>query len=216
MMTEEKRLEKSRSVDEAASGDNIYIDQQAAEEEAESIRLRTTETLLRLFPVGLCVAALVVMLKSSPSQTTSDLGSISYSTLGAFKYLVHANGICAGYSLVSAAVSAVPRWPSTMSGAWTLFLLDNILTYAILAAGAASTELVFLAYQGDDKVTWSAACTDFAGFCRKARASAIITLLVAVFYIAISFVSSYRLFSKFDPPIAAATAQSSNVDTSSS
>lgn len=43
-----------------------------------------------------------------------------------YRYLVHANGVCAAYSLLSAIVSAVPR-PSTMPRAWTFFLLDQVL-----------------------------------------------------------------------------------------
>ena len=41
------------------------------------------------------------------------------------RYLVHANGICAGYSLLSAIFTAMPR-PPTMSRAWTFFLLDQV------------------------------------------------------------------------------------------
>lgn len=40
------------------------------------------ETLLRLIPMGLCVSALVIMLKNSQSN---DYGSVSYSDLGAFR-----------------------------------------------------------------------------------------------------------------------------------
>ncbi|GAB2219260.1 hypothetical protein Droror1_Dr00006893 [Drosera rotundifolia] len=184
----------------------VELDDTYDEEEERSVQLRTTETLLRLLPVGLCVAALVIMLKNSQ---TSDFGHISYSTLGAFTYLVHANGICAGYSLISAAVSAIPR-PSTMSRAWTFFLLDQILTYAILAAGAASTELLFLSYHGDDAAGWSAACLNFGMFCRKARTSIVITLAVVVVYVAISFLSSYRLFSKYAPPVGAQSSKEIN------
>ncbi|KAL8150245.1 hypothetical protein V2J09_020053 [Rumex salicifolius] len=158
--------------------------------------LRMAETLLRLSPVGLCVAALVVMLKTSQSNY---YGSVSYSDLGGFKYLVHANGICAGYSLLSAVVSAVPR-PSTMSRAWTFFCLDQLLTYMILAAGAVSTEVVYLAYHGDTGATWSRACGSFGGFCSKARASVFITFGVVACYVVLSLISSYRLFSKFDAP----------------
>ncbi|XP_059661317.1 CASP-like protein 2A1 [Cornus florida] len=160
--------------------------------------LRTAETLLRLLPMALCVGALVVMLKNS--QTTTDFGSISYSNLGAFRYLVHANGICAGYSLLSAIVVAMPR-PSTMSRAWTFFLLDQLLTYVILAAGAVSTEVVFLAYKGDQATTWSEACDTFGGFCRKATASVAITFVVILCYAVLSLISSYRLFSKYDAPV---------------
>ncbi|KAL9236511.1 hypothetical protein vseg_011176 [Gypsophila vaccaria] len=165
-------------------------------EDAKSAAIRTAETLLRLLPLGLCVAALVVMLKNSE---TNDFGSVSYTDLGAFKYLVHANGVCAGYSLLSAVVTAIPR-PFTMSRAWTFFVLDQVLTYIIIAAGAVSTEVVYLAYKGDEAITWSEACGSFGGFCHKATASVSITFVVIICYAALSLISSYRLFSRFDPP----------------
>lgn len=46
--------------------------------------MRSAETMLRLVPVALSVAALVVMLKNSQ---TNDYGSLSYSDLGAFRYV---------------------------------------------------------------------------------------------------------------------------------
>ncbi|KAL4652690.1 CASP-like protein 2A1 [Castanea sativa] len=160
--------------------------------------MRTAETLLRLVPVALCVAALVVMLKDSQ---TNDYGSISYSDLGAFRYLVHVNGICAGYSLLSAIIVAMPR-PCTMSRAWTFFFLDQVFTYVILAAGAVSLELVYLAYKGDTDITWSAACGSFGAFCHKATASIALTFVVLACYAVISLVSSYKLFSRYDAPVA--------------
>lgn len=162
-----------------------------------SSSMRTAETMLRLLPMGLCVVALVIMLKNSQ---TNDYGSLSYSDLGTFRYLVHANGICAGYSLLSAIVSVVPR-PITMSRAWTFFLLDQILTYAILAAGAVSTEVIYLAYKGDTAVTWSESCGSFGGFCHRATASVSITFIVSLCYAGLSLLSSYRLFSKYDAPV---------------
>ncbi|KAK6154229.1 hypothetical protein DH2020_008477 [Rehmannia glutinosa] len=160
--------------------------------------MRTAETLLRVLPMALCVVALVIMLKDSQ---TNEYGSLSYSDLGAFRYLVHASGVCAGYSLLSAVVAAVPR-PSTMSRAWAFFLLDQLLTYIILAAGAISTEVVYLAYKGDASITWSQTCGSFGGFCRKATASIAITFIVTLCYAGLSLISSYRLFSKYDAPVA--------------
>ncbi|KAK3426853.1 hypothetical protein EUGRSUZ_F03189 [Eucalyptus grandis] len=164
----------------------------------ENERVRTAEMLMRVVPMGLCVAALVMMLRNSESN---DYGSLSYSDLGAFRYLVHANGICAGYSLLSAIIVAMPR-PPTISRAWTFFLLDQVLTYTILAAGAVSTEVLYLAYKGDVAITWSSACGSFGGFCHKATASVAITLAAAACYMVLSLVSSYRLFSRFDAPVA--------------
>ncbi|KAI3457578.1 hypothetical protein Pfo_014241 [Paulownia fortunei] len=163
------------------------------EEESGSPTMRTAETLLRILPMALCVVALVIMLKDSH---TNDYGSLSYSDLGAFIYLVHASGICAGYSLLSAVLVAVPR-RSTMSRAWTLFLLDQLFTYIILAAGAISTEVVYLAYKGDASITWSRTCGSTGGFCRKATASIAITFVIALCYASLSLISSYRLFSRY-------------------
>ncbi|KAF5730797.1 CASP-like protein F16 [Tripterygium wilfordii] len=173
---------------------NGHVD---VEEGSTSSCFRTTETLLRMVPMGLCVAALVVMLKNSQ---TNDFGSISYSDLGAFRYLVHANGICAGYSLLSAAIAAMPR-PSTMSRAWTFFILDQLLTYLILGAVSVSTEVLYLAYKGDAAITWSAACGSFGAYCNKATASVVITFVVVAFYAVLSLISSYKLFSKYDAPV---------------
>lgn len=45
--------------------------------------LRIVETFLRLFTIGLCVTALVIMLKNSEEN---EYGSVAYSDLGAFRY----------------------------------------------------------------------------------------------------------------------------------
>ncbi|EOY13729.1 Uncharacterized protein TCM_032366 isoform 4 [Theobroma cacao] len=52
------------------------------ENEEANTGMRTTETMLRLVPMALCIAALVVMLKNSQSN---EFGSVSYSDLGAFR-----------------------------------------------------------------------------------------------------------------------------------
>ncbi|VFQ80838.1 unnamed protein product [Cuscuta campestris] len=165
--------------------------------------VRRAETLLRLIPVALCVVALLIMLKNS--QNSDDLGSISYSDLGPFKYLVHANGICAGYSLLTAVVAAMPR-PTTLPRAWTFFLVDQMLTYIILGAGALATEVVYLSYKGNNATAWGESCGSISGFCRKATASVAITFVVSLCYAGISLISSYRLFTKYDPPLAVASA----------
>ncbi|XP_011013658.1 PREDICTED: CASP-like protein 2A2 [Populus euphratica] len=159
--------------------------------------MRTAESMLRLVPVALSVSALVVMLKNTQ---TNDYGSLSYSDLGAFRYLVNANGICAGYSLLSAVIVAMPR-PWTTPQAWTFFLLDQVFTYVILAAGTVSTEVLYLADKGDTSIAWSATCVSFGGFCHKALISTVITFVAVIFYAALLLLSSYKLFSKYDAPV---------------
>ncbi|TXG66564.1 hypothetical protein EZV62_007839 [Acer yangbiense] len=159
--------------------------------------MRSAEAILRLLPVILCVAALVLMLKDSE---TNEYASLSYSKLGAFRYLVHANGICAGYSLIAAIISAMPR-PITMSQAWTFFFFDQVLTYLILGAGAVATQVLYLADKGDKTITWSSACDSFGVFCHKATASVVITFIAVLCYALISIISSYKLFTKYDAPL---------------
>lgn len=163
----------------------------------QEVNNNIVETLLRLLPMALCLSALVLMLKNSQSN---DFGSISYSDLASFRYLAHANGICAAYSLLSAIASAVPR-PSTKPRAWTFFLLDQVFTYIILGAGAVSTEVIYLAYKGNAAITWSSACGSFGIFCHKATAALILTFGVVFCYAVLSLISSYRLFSKYDAPV---------------
>ncbi|KAI4299674.1 hypothetical protein L6164_033109 [Bauhinia variegata] len=189
-------MEKGSGVAAAASGSAMQIMASRAEEEGNAGTLRTAETFLRLLPTGLCVAALVLMLKNSQSN---EYGSVAYTDLGAFRYLVNANGICAGYSLLSAAIAAMPR-PATMPRAWTFFFLDQVLTYIVLAAGAASMEVLYLAEKGNAATTWSSACGSFGRFCHKASASIAITFIVVFCYVLLSLISSYKLFSKYDAP----------------
>ncbi|XWS16800.1 hypothetical protein CRYUN_Cryun33cG0011300 [Craigia yunnanensis] len=192
-----EKPEKDNGVAAASRSPMALMGSSRYENEEVNTSMRTVETVLRLVPMTLGVAALVLMLKNSQSN---EFGSVFYSDLGAFKYLVHANGICAGYSLLSAIIAAMPR-PSTMPRAWTFFLLDQILTYIVLAAGAVSTEVLYLANKGDAAITWSAACGTFASFCHKATTSVIITFIVVICYAVLSLISSYRLFSKFDAPV---------------
>ncbi|XP_045787105.1 CASP-like protein 2A2 isoform X2 [Trifolium pratense] len=107
--------------------------------------------------------------------------------------------VLSGYSLFSAVIVAIPR-PSTMPRAWTFFLLDQVLTYIILAAGAVLAEVLYLAEKGVPSAAWSSACGSFGSFCHKIKASLIITFVAVVCYVLLSLISSYRLFSKYDAP----------------
>ncbi|XP_008804521.1 CASP-like protein 2A1 [Phoenix dactylifera] len=159
--------------------------------------VRTAETVLRVVPMGLCLAALVLMLKNAQ---VNDFGSVSYADLTPFRYLVYANGFCAGYSLLSASYTAMPR-PNTLSRSWVLFFFDQVFTYVILAAGTVSAELTYLAYNGDEAVTWSKQCGVFNSFCRRATASIGITFGAVACYAVLSLLSSYRLFSTYEAPL---------------
>lgn len=55
------------------------------EDEYGSNSMRTAETMLRLLPMSLCIVSLVLML--TDSQSSDDFGLLSYSDLGAFRFI---------------------------------------------------------------------------------------------------------------------------------
>lgn len=80
-----EKSEKSNGVASATSRSPMpLMGSSRYETEEVNTSMRTAETMLRLLPMALGVAALVVMLKDSQSN---DFGSVSYSDLGAFRYL---------------------------------------------------------------------------------------------------------------------------------
>ncbi|WOL08523.1 CASP-like protein 2A1 [Canna indica] len=158
---------------------------------------RKAESLLRVAPMGLCLAAMVIMIKNAQEN---DFGAVSYADLSAFKYLVYANGACAAYSLLSAFYVAMPR-PMTLARSWAVFFFDQLLTFVILAAGSVSSEIVYLAYNGNESVTWSKECGVFDSFCRRATTSVEITFGSVACFMVLSLISSYRLFSSYESPI---------------
>eukprot|EP01018_Ginkgo_biloba_P026933 Gb_02196 [translate_table: standard] len=163
---------------------------------APEVQRRPFETLLRIVPIGLCIAALVLMLQSKQSN---DNGPLEYSHVGAFKYLAYTNGLCAGYSVLSVFDSAARR-SFSLCRAWIVFFFDQAFTYVLLAAGAVATEVLYLAYEGDEEVTWDKVCASYGRFCNRAGASLVISFVALLCFVLLSIVSAHRLFSKYDPP----------------
>ena len=78
-----EKSEKGNGVTAASRSPMASMGSSRYENEEVNTSMRTAETILRLVPMALGVAALVVMLKNSQSN---EFGSVSYSDLGAFRY----------------------------------------------------------------------------------------------------------------------------------
>lgn len=77
-------MEKESAVEAPRSPMQVMMETASGEElEGNASTLRTAETFLRLVPIGLCVSALVLMLKNSQEN---EYGSVAYTDLGAFRY----------------------------------------------------------------------------------------------------------------------------------
>jgi hypothetical protein len=79
-------LEMSKMADEKVMGAPASGGggEDAGELSPAEARVRPLETLLRAAPLGLCVAAMAVMLRDTQ---TNEYGTVSYSDLGGFKYV---------------------------------------------------------------------------------------------------------------------------------
>jgi uncharacterized protein (TIGR01569 family) len=163
------------------------------------LQAKRFELLFRVTPLALCIAAMAIMLKNKQSN---QYGALHYSDVGGFKYLVYANGICAIYSILSLLGSVLSTGIDySWTRAWIMFILDQALTYLILTAGVCGVEIMDLAYQGNEQVSWSRVCVSYGKFCNDARASVLITMAVLVCFMVLSLLSAHRLFSKYEAPI---------------
>ncbi|CAN8269344.1 unnamed protein product [Cochlearia groenlandica] len=135
---------------------------------------KTVEAVARLTSMALSIVSLVTMIKNS---TTNEYGSLSYSNLGAFNHYLYCK-----------------------LRVWTLFVFDQVVTYVVLAAASVSAETVYLTYKGNIDITWSSACDYYGNFCHKALFSVLFTFVVSILYVLLSFISSYRVFTRFEAP----------------
>eukprot|EP00252_Welwitschia_mirabilis_P027184 TRINITY_DN924_c0_g1_i1.p1 TRINITY_DN924_c0_g1~~TRINITY_DN924_c0_g1_i1.p1 ORF type:complete len:192 (-),score=29.30 TRINITY_DN924_c0_g1_i1:226-801(-) len=166
--------------------------------EGRSTWRRSLEACLRVFAAGLCVAGMVLMLKN---KIVGQYSTLEYRQIRAFEYLTYASGAAAGYSMISA-VGSVVAHDCRGYRSWILLLLDQGFTYVILSAGAAATEVLYVAYRGEPEATWFAACQGGTRpFCNKATASVVSTFCALLCLLCLSILSSYRVFSKYDPPL---------------
>nr|CAD1840978.1 unnamed protein product [Ananas comosus var. bracteatus] len=137
------------------------------------------EMALRICVVPLTVASILVM--ATNKQESDTYGKVEYNNLTGFKYLVCISAISAGYALAS-----------TLSSFLRFFW-------------SAVAEVVYLAEEGDREASWSEVCSYYGKFCYKTKVSLALHFMALVGFIALSLISAYRLFSKFDAPAVAST-----------
>lgn len=76
-------MEYSGSVEAAPEKKMTMRNAEGAAEGRAQTSFNTAETMLRVLSMGLCLAALVVMLKDS--ESSSEYGSISYGDISGFR-----------------------------------------------------------------------------------------------------------------------------------
>ncbi|XWS09786.1 hypothetical protein CRYUN_Cryun39dG0019300 [Craigia yunnanensis] len=120
--------------------------------------LKFLDNSLRLSVIPLSVAT--IWLTVTNKEDNSIYGEVKFSNLMGL-YV-----ISAGYALVA----SVANWIRCLvTIAWFFFVSDEIVAYLMVTSGAAVMEILYLAYNGDQKITWSEACRTYGKFCNKIK-----------------------------------------------
>lgn len=77
---------------------------------------------------------------------------------------------------------------------------EQIVAYLLVTSVAAVLEILQLAYNGDQEVTWSEACRSYGKFCNKMKIAFVLQALTLICFIILAVISAYRFFSLFEPP----------------
>ncbi|XP_008808432.1 CASP-like protein 2D1 [Phoenix dactylifera] len=156
--------------------------------------LRFLDFFLRLSVIPLSVASLWVM--ASNKQTNDAYGKVEFSNLSGLRYLVGINAISTGYAIASVLLLCLRCFNSD----WYLFISDQVMAYLMVTSGSAVAEVLYLAHEGDRKVSWSEVCSYYGMFCSKIKVSLALHFVALVCFIVLSLISAYRVFSKFEAP----------------
>ncbi|KAL6543157.1 hypothetical protein OROHE_010677 [Orobanche hederae] len=164
---------------------------------------------LRLVVVPFNVASIWIAVGSH--QNNSDYGKLEFSNFIGFKYMVCIIAVSAGYALFAAVSSLYLR--CLLTKAWILFVTDQrinnfvwaainqVLAYLMVTSMAALGEFLYLAYNGDQKVSWSRACDSYGTFCSRLKLALATHAIAVCCFLGLAVISGYRVFRRFEPPL---------------
>ncbi|XP_073014140.1 CASP-like protein 2D1 [Typha latifolia] len=148
----------------------------------------------RLCVIPLAVSSILVM--ATNKQTDDTYGKVEFRNLSGFKYLIWISAISAGSAIASIPLSVFKFYNND----WVLFFLDQVVACLMVTSGSAVAEVLYLAHEGDREVSWSEVCSYYGKFCSKSMVSLVLHAMALICFIALSLISAYRVFSKFEAP----------------
>ncbi|KAI3466257.1 hypothetical protein Pfo_022920 [Paulownia fortunei] len=157
--------------------------------------LKVLDFSLRLIVIPFNVASIWIAV--SNHQDNSDYGKLEFNNLIGLKYMVCISAISAGYALF-AAVSSFLR--CLLTKAWVFFVTDQVLAYLMVTSLAALGEFLYLAYNGDQVVSWSQACASYGKFCSRLKIALALHVIAVCCFLVLAVISAYRVFKRFEPP----------------
>ncbi|WOL03504.1 casparian strip membrane protein 1 [Canna indica] len=113
-----------------------------------------------------------------------------FTDLPALLYFVVANGIAAGYLILSLLFSlACMVRPHALGPRLLLFIFDLVMVAFTASAASSAAAIVYLAHNGSDKANWVAICLRFDGFCQRISGAVVASFVAVVFFIVLVIMS---------------------------
>ncbi|TKY53940.1 CASP protein 2B2 [Spatholobus suberectus] len=165
-------------------------------------RVRIAELVLR--SVSLCLGVLAIVLVVTDTQVKEFFSiqkKAKFTDMKASVFLVVANGLSVGYSLIQGlrCVVSIVRGNILFSKplAWLIFSGDQVMAYVTVAAVAAAMQSGLLGKVGQPELQWMKLCNMYGKFCNQmgeGLASAFVASLSMVVLSCISAFSLFRLY----------------------
>ncbi|KAJ0980122.1 hypothetical protein J5N97_008377 [Dioscorea zingiberensis] len=178
---------------------NVAVQHGLGSLKAMERKVKVAEVVLRCLILGLGV--LVASLVGTDTQVKKIFSiekKAKFTEMKSLVFLVIANGIAAGYSLIQVlrcVVSAV-RGSVLFSKplAWAIFSCDQVLAYVCLAAVATAAQTAVLGEYGQAEMQWMSICNMYGKFCNQVGEGIVCALVVSLSMVSLSCVSAFNLF----------------------
>ncbi|XVE87652.1 hypothetical protein DITRI_Ditri19aG0005000 [Diplodiscus trichospermus] len=162
-------------------------------------RVRVAELVLRCLICGLSVlAAVLVGTDTQVKEIFSIQKKARFTDMKALVFLVVANGVAAGYSLLQGVrcVVGMVRGSVLFSKplAWAIFSGDQAMAYLNVAAVGAAAQSAAFAKLGQTELQWMKICNMYGKFCNQIGEGIAVALLVSVSMVVLSCISAFSLF----------------------
>ncbi|MED6219488.1 hypothetical protein PIB30_036269 [Stylosanthes scabra] len=162
-------------------------------------RVKIAEVVLRCVIIGLGVLATVLVVTDTQvKEILSFQKKAKYTDMKALVFLVVANALAAGYSLIQGlrCVLSIIRGSVLFSKplAWIIFSADQVMAYVTVAAVAASVQSAVFAKAGQPELQWIKVCSMFGKFCNQVGEGVACAVVVSLSMVVLSCISAFSLF----------------------
>ncbi|KAK7359886.1 hypothetical protein VNO77_01853 [Canavalia gladiata] len=162
-------------------------------------RVRITELVLRCVILGLGVlAALLVGTDSQVKEFFSIQKKAKFTDMKALVFLVVANVLAAGYSLIQGlrCIMGMVKGRVLFSKplAWVIFSGDQLMAYITVAAAAATGQSAVFSKLGQPELQWMKVCNMYGKFCNQVGEGVASAFVVSLSMVVLSCISAFSLF----------------------